>query len=225
MKTKIYVIRHCEAAGNIERYFQGHTDGLPSPKGEHQCALLGERFKEIPLDAVYTSPLTRARRTAEGVNLYHHLPIQVEEGLIEINGGQWEGKLWAELPKLFPKEARFWSDEPWDYEPEGGESMRAVYDRIWKAVQKLALQHPGQTIAAVSHGCSIRNLLCRLKFDDITRLNEVQWCDNTAVSLIEFDEAGKAELIFENDASHLDAQSSTLSGQDWWKADAPSKFE
>ena len=47
MKTKIYVVRHCEAAGNIERYFQGHTDGLPSPKGEHQCELLGKREEAL----------------------------------------------------------------------------------------------------------------------------------------------------------------------------------
>ena len=61
----------CEAEGNILRYFQGHTDGKVSEKGKEQCELLAQRFQDIPIEAVYSSPLSRAVFTAEAVNRYH----------------------------------------------------------------------------------------------------------------------------------------------------------
>lgn len=73
--TTIYLVRHCEAMGNINRIFQGHTDEEISDNGRLQLEKLAERFRDIHLDALYSSPLKRAYRTAEAVNRYHQLPI------------------------------------------------------------------------------------------------------------------------------------------------------
>ena len=217
MHTKVYVIRHCEARGNIDRIFQGHTDADVSPNGLKQLEKLHERFLSVPYDAIYSSPLIRARKTAEAAN-HLDLPIQVEPGLIEINGGVWEGKPWEEMPTLFPQDAKNWNISPWDFAPQGGEPMREVYQRVFETVQRLALANPGKTIVVVSHGCAIRNLLCRAKGWPITSLNDVEWCDNTAVSLLEFDENGRARVLLENDNSHLlEGDLSTISKQNWWK--------
>lgn len=222
--TTIYLVRHCEAEGNTKRYFQGHSDGTVSPNGELQCRQLAERFRTIHLDAVYSSPLKRAYFTAQAVDHYHGLPIQTDPGLMEINGGHWEGHLWAELPDLFPEEADAWAHRPWEFAPKGGESMREVYDRIWNTVVAIAEKNDGKQIAIVSHGCAIRNLLTRIKFGEIEKLGEMGWCDNTAVSLLRW-EKGRMQLVMENDAAHLDETTSTLHRQTWWREGRKSPFE
>ena len=111
--TTIYLVRHCEAMGNINRIFQGHTDEEISDNGRLQLEKLAERFRDIHLDALYSSPLKRAYRTAEAVNRYHQLPIHTDERLIEINGGHWEEKPWEALPELYPDEWAAWSCRPW----------------------------------------------------------------------------------------------------------------
>ena len=90
--TKIILVRHCEAQGNHERVFQGATDCDITERGERQLEALSERFRTVEFDALYSSPLLRARRTAEAVNRHHGLPMAIEPGLREINAGHWEGK-------------------------------------------------------------------------------------------------------------------------------------
>ena len=217
MKTKVIVIRHCEARGNIDRIFNGHYDGDITENGKKQLACLASRMQEVPFDELYSSPLLRARKTAMAASTGKNLPIQIEDGLIEINGGVWEGKPWKSFPELFPKDSEAWNLRPWDFAPEGGEPMRGVYERIWRTVTDLARRNVGKTICCVSHGCAIRNLLCQAKGYPVEKLNEVEWCDNTAVSVIEFDEDFQGKLILENDNSHLSQNLSTLAGQVWWR--------
>lgn len=223
--TRLYIVRHCEAEGNILRYFQGHTDGQVSEKGKEQCDLLAERFRDIPIEAVYSSPLSRAVFTAEAVNRYHGLPIERRDNLLEINGGHWEKRKWADLPKLYPEEADAWANRPWDFAPKDGEPMRAVYERIWQAVLEIAREQEGHTAAVVAHGGVIRNLLTRVKFGRIEEMNRQGWCDNTAVTILDFDEAFRPTLVAENDTAHLTHGMSTLAGQSWWKGENFSKFE
>ena len=222
--TSLYIVRHCEAEGNIKRFFQGYTDGAASENGAVQCDALAERFKSIRLDAIYSSPLSRTVFTASAVNRYHNLPIRTDAELIEINGGHWEGELWARLPAKYPGEADAWESHPWDFAPKGGESMRHVYDRIFNAVSGIASRHEGKTVAVFSHGCAIKNLLTRVIHNDITQFLNVSWCDNTGVSLIEW-EGGVPRVVFQNDSSHLDDSISTLNKQKWWREGAESRFE
>ena len=118
MTTKLIIVRHCEAAGNKDRTFQGHTDSEISDKGKIQLDLLSVRCRNMHIDALYSSPLKRAYATAEAVNRFHHLPIQIEPGLIEIDGGEWEGEKWAQLPDLYPEQAHNWNCAPWDFKTE-----------------------------------------------------------------------------------------------------------
>ena len=214
--TTIYLIRHCEAAGNVGRRFQGHIDADITENGRRQLELLAERFRELPLDAVYSSPLLRARLTAEAVNRHHGLPVMLDDRLMEINGGLWEGRPWAELPALFPQASADWQEAPWRFSAPEGEAMTAVYERMRRALTDIAAAHPGGTVAAASHGCAIRNALCWAHGWPIEHLNEVAWCDNTAVAVLEFDGTQPRLGLF-NDASHLNEDLSTLSKQAWWK--------
>lgn len=215
--TQIYLVRHAEAEGNVKRLFQGHIDADVSARGEEQLARLAARLADVPFDALYASPLKRAYKTAEAINSRHHLPIVTDAELMEINGGCFEGRPWMKLPALFPQENDAWENRPWEFAPEGGEPMRHVFARMREAVGAIARKWAGHTVCVVSHGCAIRNFLCYAHGWPIERLNDVQWCDNTAVSLAEYDAGGHVRLLLENDASHLDESVSTFATQDWWR--------
>ena len=223
-KTKIIAVRHCEAVGNSERIFCGRLDSDITENGMLQLESLAERMKNVHIDAIYSSPLKRAVKTAEAINKYHNLKINTENDLMEINGGVWEGKKWASFPKLYPQDSYNWNIRPCDFAPENGESMRELYDRIWKAVLLIAEKNRGRTVCAVSHGCAIRNLICRAKNWEIERLNEIEWCDNTAVNVIEFDENMNPKLTTENDSSHISSEISTFAKQSWWKKENRDKL-
>ena len=211
--TKIILVRHCESQGNTSGKLQGRTDCDVSGNGAIQLDLLSIRLRNVPIDALYSSPLRRAYKTAEAINRYHGLEIHVVKELSEIDVGVWEGKTWAEVAEERPDEFRIWGERPEEFDPEGGESMRQVYDRIWLAVTKIARENPGKTVCIASHGCVIRNFLCRALGKPIIELNDIDWCDNTGISVVEFDEEMHSNVIKMNDASHIPADLSVYRRQ------------
>jgi broad specificity phosphatase PhoE len=214
--TRIYLVRHAEAQGNILRIFQGTIDADISENGNCQLEQLKNRFKDISFDAVYSSPLKRAYQTAQAANFHLGLPITTLVGLEEIDGGHWEGENWDEIPELFPDENKAWVNEPWSFEPEGGESMRHVYDRMWNTMLQIVKENPNRTVLVASHGCAIRNFICRALRKPLEELREVEWFENTSISTVEFDDNLNAHVISLNDISHLDDETSTIAKQDWW---------
>lgn len=201
--TEIYMVRHCEAMGNVMRLFQGSSDFDISETGEKQLEYLKNRFKDIKLDKVYTSPLIRARKTALAVIGDRSLEPIDEKGLIELDGGIVEGKPFIETFNSIPGLADAWDNHPEDFAPEGGEKMRDAYERIWNTVKKIAAENKGKAVACTTHGGVTRCLLCRLLKGDITKLKEMPWSENTAVTLIRFDDSLNPEVVFYNDTAHL----------------------
>ena len=201
--TEIYMVRHCEAMGNVMRLFQGSSDFDISETGEKQLEYLKNRFKDIKLDKVYTSPLIRDCKTALAVIGDRSLEPIDEKGLIELDGGIVEGKPFKETFNSIPGLADAWDNHPEDFAPEGGEKMRDAYERIWNTVKKIAAENKGKAVACTTHGGVTRCLLCRLLKGDITKLKEMPWSENTAVTLIRFDDSLNPEVVFYNDTAHL----------------------
>lgn len=201
--TDVYLVRHCEAVGNRNRTFQGVSDCDITDLGQKQLECLSEKFKNIHLDAVYSSPLKRAYLTAAAANKYHQLPITKVQGLIEIDGGEIEGVSWVDFPQTRPDLEYAWSVEPHNFHPKGGEPMRSVFERSWKAVMDIVSENSGKSILIASHGCTIRNIMCNAYGRKIEQLNTVPWADNTSVSLLRFDVNKLPEIIMNNDVSHL----------------------
>lgn len=219
MVTRIYLVRHAEAEGNAAEFFQGNIDTSLTDKGLSQLDPLAERFAGIPLDALYFSPYRRTQLTAEAVNRFHDLPMIPEYELREINGGEWEGRAWADLPAAFPESYRQWTQHMAEFEAPSGDTMREVWTRMIEALTRIAGENSGKTAAVVSHGCALRNFLCYAEFGDIERLGDVGWADNTAVSLVEYDSETGWRLIFKNDSSHLPPALSTLRTSRWNRYD------
>ena len=201
--TKVYIVRHCETDGNALKIFQGHTDNDINEMGAKQLVALGERFKNIPLDKVYTSPLIRAHKTALAVSNARNTPLFIDQGLIEINGGVYEGKTFSELKNTYPDFAEMWESKTWEFAPENGETMPDAYDRIWNTVTKIVKENEGKTIAIVSHGFVIRSYFCRILYNDIKKFRELEYGFNTSVSLLEFEDENTPKITYLNDLSHL----------------------
>lgn len=201
--TKIYIVRHCEALGNVQKLFQGITDLDITENGKSQLEYLTKRFESIELDSVYSSPLIRTQKTAKAIIGKKDMNFIINRGLIEINAGIIEGKPFLESCAKYPQLAETWSNHPEDFAPENGDTMREVYDRIWNAVKNITIENKGKTVACASHGGAIRCLLCKILHDDITKLITVPISGNTAVTLIEFDDQLNPSVKFMNDISHL----------------------
>lgn len=223
MSCKLIIVRHAEAAGNCQRFFQGHADGQVSDKGRLQLEQLAERFRDIDFDVLYSTHLSRAVDTAEAVNRYHGLTRQDNDGFIEIDGGDWEGVKYADMPARWPVRSLLWSRYPWLFHAPHGESMKQVYRRVSRAALETAAKHDGQTVVVVSHGCAIRCLLCWAKGWRVRRITEVNWCDNTGITTIDITD-GVPTILSENDSTHLTGELSTLAHQGWWKKTGHDSF-
>lgn len=212
--TRIFLIRHAEAEGNLYRRIQGWYDGLITENGRRQIAALEERFRTIPVDAVYSSDLTRTMTTAGAVCKPKSLPLFTDVALREVHMGWWEDRPWAEIRRTDPEEfGQFRAASP-AWKVSGGESLDEVRQRVGKALRRIALRHDGQTVAVFSHGTAIRNALTWLEGKPVEGCLDRPHGDNTAVSLVEF-HGEDARIVFENDNSHLPEDISTLHQQKW----------
>ena len=133
-KLHLYLVRHCESLGNRDNIFQGQLDLDISATGEKQLALLALRFRNIPIDAVYSSPLKRAYKTAEAVDLYHSLPIIKLPELMEVDVGALSGMKLDKAFADYPVFAEKWQNSPQNCIFPEGETTAEVYDRAKKAL-------------------------------------------------------------------------------------------
>lgn len=215
MKTTLYFFRHAEATGNQRHTFQGSSDCDISERGQRQLEYLAEYCKTLPLEALYSSPLLRTRKTAEAVNRYHGLPIILRSGLREIDCGDWEGRPWSELEQ--DPDYRVWCDHLPSFRAPNGDSMREVYDRMAKEVDAIARENPGKTVGVVSHGCALKNYLCYAAGIGFDRLMEIPWLENTAICQVDYDAEFHPHIITVNQVEHLPAGEHTVLSQRWAK--------
>src|SRR5690349_21420110 len=120
---RMIVVRHGESEWNRIHRYQGQADVALSDLGQRQAEALAQRLRNEPLDAIYTSPLQRAARTAEAIARFHpSVPFCTESALLEINHGAWEGKYFHEINAEFGEGLREWRAHPTRSQMPGGES-------------------------------------------------------------------------------------------------------
>lgn len=201
--TTVYFIRHVQASGNIDRVFQGQIDTEVSEQGLIQLGDLKERFQDTPLDRIYTSPLKRAKMTSQAVKGDKAIPVIEDNRLKEIAAGIWEGVSLDAIAEQFPDDLKLWQTKLWEFQVEGSESCRQVYDRTGKALGEFLEQSENQTLAVVSHGCSLRNMLCFAMGKKVEELGEVSWLGNASVTKMTFDKRVPGFVHYLNDQSHV----------------------
>lgn len=205
--TTVYLIRHCEATGNIHATFQGWSDNPITERGKRQLAALQQRFAHVALDAVYTSDLQRAWLTGCAAKGARDIPIAACTALREIHGGKWEGLTWQEIEAGYADTAFYtWRCAPERHCCPGGESFAQVQQRMMRCIAEIVEKHPGQVVAIASHGAALRCYLCALQGHPLDKLYESDIrMDNTAVSKVEFYPDGSHHICYLADNSHLQA--------------------
>jgi probable phosphoglycerate mutase len=150
--TRLVIVRHGETAWNLDTRIQGHTDIPLNERGLWQARQAGLALRDEGIDAIYSSDLRRAADTAEAIARACGLSVQLDAGLRERHFGRFEGLTHDEISAQWPEEARRWRQRDPDYGPEGGEVLTHFYERAVGTARRLALAHPGQTVALVAHG-------------------------------------------------------------------------
>ena len=216
--TTIYLIRHAEAEGNLYRRVHGWYNSLITENGYRQIAALEERFRDVPVDAVYSSDLFRTMTTARAVYAPKGLELRTDPGLRELNLGEWEDRTFGEVRHSDPQKMDLFNRTDPAWEVEKGETFFQLGDRIYDTVRRLVERYPNQTVAMFSHGMAIRQFLGRVKNLPPEEWHAMPHGDNTAVSCLTFD-GERFAIQYEMDNSHLPENISTLARQAWWRKD------
>lgn len=212
--TKIYLIRHGEAEGNLYRRSQGQYNANITALGKAQIAALAERFRDVSIDALWSSDLNRAMSTATALLKYHpELALHTTPRLREVCMGQWEDTPWGNIDRADHDQMEYFTYDPARWSIPGSESYGAVTERMLAVMLELAAENQGKTIAVVSHGFAIRSLLCRLEG---AAFAELPYGDNTSVALLA-EEGDVLRAEWYNDNSHLPPELSTFGRQAWWR--------
>lgn len=199
--TSIYLIRHGQTAWNKEEIFRGRTDVPLDQTGLRQAELAAEYFKGTEIHAIYSSPLARARQTAEKIAQLHSMKVKPLEGIIDMSFGNWEGHPHDEIKTMDPETYRQWRDEPHRARLPGGESLDEVRVRAMAAVEEVIQSNSGKTLVLVSHRVVNKVLICGILGIDNSHFWQIAQ-DATAINLIQY-RNGKYVLSLMNEACHL----------------------
>ena len=211
--TKIYIIRHAEAEGNIFRRMDGHYNSRITKNGQRQIAALRERFADTRIDAVYASDLLRTCETSKALYVPKGLPLHRDARFREIYLGADEDLSFGWLEHFCAERMRNFNKAPEKWYAEGAESYFEATDRFLAGLKELAEKHQGQTIAIFSHGGVTTWAMLRLYGE---RMHSAPRCDNTGVCLLHY-ENGQFDPEYFYDNSHLSEEISTLGHQKWWR--------
>ncbi len=194
----LYCVRHGQSVYNAEGRIQGQLDPPLSDLGRLQAEAVATRLGELPIEAVFSSPLDRARSTAEPLAKAIGVEIQTDDRLKEINVGVFQGMLWADVQESHPEFAEKWKAQDPDYVIPEGESRRQLMQRGAAAlhhVQQAGYQH----VAVVAHGAILAAAFKTL-FEIPARLNPFS-LHNASITKIKYD--GQFRLRVFNHVQHL----------------------
>jgi broad specificity phosphatase PhoE len=196
---QLILIRHGETLWNKEGRVQGTSDVELSDAGKKQAELLALSLKDHPLEAIHASPLKRAYQTAEIINEFHHLDIQIHRDLMEMDQGDFEGFSFKELMANKKEFLQKWISDPASVKMPNGESLSELQNRAWRAVEEIIGKSKNALV--VSHNFTIAAILCRLRNISLSEFRST--CVDTASKTIV--RLGDKEAIIDllNDRSHL----------------------
>jgi len=201
---KVILVRHGKTVWNAEGRYQGKMDIPLNEEGREQARRVGEALKDFPIKAVFSSPLSRCRDTAEEIAKHHGLEVQVKDGFKEIDHGEWEGLLASEVEEKYPELLKLWRTKPAEVQMPKGESLKDVYDRAVKTFEKVVSQFsPEDLIVIVGHDATNKVLMCHLLGTDLNKFWAFKQA-NCGITVLEYDpETRKVVVHVANATGHL----------------------
>lgn len=201
--TRVYILRHGQSLGNVDRIFLGHTDWGLTELGKKQADCVIDFFKDISIDKIYSSDLIRTKETVRPTAEDKNLEIISRENLREIHAGKWEGLSLSEIEAAFPEIWNIWKRaDAEDLRLPQGESTKEVSDRIYSEIELLSKQNDGKAILITTHAMAIRIFTNRVLGRSLSQLCDTSWVANASVSCFVFDN-GEFKIEFLNNVEHL----------------------
>ena len=198
---KIYVIRHGQTPWNVMKRLQGRSDIDLNDKGREAAILTGKAFAHVDFYMAFTSPLKRARETAELFLEDRKIPVVADERIQEISFGAYEGMTYGadnyQIPD--PDFMNFFKHPEKYFTPPGGESLQELGQRTREFMEDI-INRPelqNRNILVFSHGCASRGILNSIRTFEPWDFWHGGVPKNCSVALIEA-EHGKARLCYEN---------------------------
>ena len=199
--TTTILLRHGQTGFSAERRFAGRGDIALTDTGLRQAAAAADRLTPRGIDAIVTSPLQRARRTAEAVATATGAPLTVDDALAEADFGKWEGLTFGEAAERWPEEMSAWLASA-DVAPPGGESLADASERVLAALDRLLAAHPRATLLLVSHVTPIKAMTCRALLAPSAAMFRIH-LDVASLTEIDWFADGPVQLRSLNDTAHL----------------------
>jgi ribonuclease H / adenosylcobalamin/alpha-ribazole phosphatase len=201
--TRLILVRHGATAHNAEDRFSGVNALTLSDIGEQQAKQLADRlatFADIRL--VASSPLRRARQTADAIADRLGMAVQVVDGFTELDFGAWDGLTYEDVAKQWPNELAQWSSTP-EATPPDGESLAQLTRRVRRARDEIVATIPDGPAIVVTHVTPIKALL-RLALDAPPSALFRFHLDPASVSIVDYFSDGNSSVRLVNDTGHLD---------------------
>ena len=198
---RLVLVRHGETQWNAERRIVGHTEIGLNEAGLRQAELLAKALSNVDVSAIYSSPLMRARQTAEAVAKPHDLPVGYIDVLKEFDAGELDGLTIDEVMELNGNFFDRWMDGETELRMPGGESIADLKKRAWPALQQIIADHTEDTVIVVSHTMVIITVIVTalgMELANFRRLRPAL----ASVSVIDFGRNGTSLVRF-NDTCHL----------------------
>lgn len=193
---RLVMVRHGETDFNVRRRLQGRSDTVLNATGLQQVEYLAQALRSERVDAIWCSPLKRARQTAERINQHFQLAIEEKSGLIERSFGHLEG---ATVEALIAAEET--NEGPLnEFAPGGGESLLALQQRARMVLADLHAQ-PFNTLLIVAHAGIIRALIGELLDWDIARWHSITQ-HNACMNTFQFGTDGEVVAYQLDDNAH-----------------------
>jgi broad specificity phosphatase PhoE len=160
--THLVLIRHGETVWHAENRYAGRTDIPLSPRGHEQAERLARWASSARLNAIWASPLRRARQTAAPVEHATKLTVHVDPRLQELDFGKGEGLTRTEIERTFPKAFAAFECDPTAHPLPGGENPRHAAERALACLREIVQTHPDGRVLVIAHNTLIRLALCGL---------------------------------------------------------------
>ncbi|KMJ49461.1 bifunctional RNase H/acid phosphatase [Rhodococcoides fascians] len=200
--TRMLLLRHGQTALSVDRRYSGRGNPELTELGVRQATAAAARLGgHDDIAAIVSSPLGRARQTADAAAGALGLDVTTVDDLTETDFGDWEGLTFAEAKDRYPEQHRAWLGDT-SVAPPNGESFDAVRTRIEAARDRLIEEYAGKTIVVVTHVTPIKTLL-QLALDVGPSLLYRMHLDLASLSIAEFYPDGGASVKLVNDTSHL----------------------
>lgn len=158
-KTTVILVRHGECDGNVQGMFRGQLDLPLNKRGLKQAIEAGEATKTMNIKAIYSSPLLRARQTAQSIADACSLKVIDCQGINNVSLGSWEGRLKDQIASEEPLLWDTWMNNPEDLRFPGMEPLPEVMIRSRAALDEIVNRHRGETVAIVSHRTTLKPLV------------------------------------------------------------------